>query len=66
MFGQTELHGNQKMLKLDFTLQPGHVLKGYACVSRSLIHFVGYVALQHQLNQTFADRVCLTDLRQTS
>lgn len=45
-----ELNEYQKLVKLDFTLQSvqsSHVLKGQACVTRSSIHFVGYVALHH-------------------
>lgn len=45
-----KLNEYQELVKLEFTLQSvqfSHVLKGQACVTRSSIHFVGYVALHH-------------------
>lgn len=53
-FGQLELlistdFRNWKV-KLDFTLGSSDVLKDQACVSRSLIRFVGFVVLPHLLS----------------
>lgn len=54
----TELHGFQKLVKLDSTLQSNHVLKGQACVTLPSIHFVVYVVLHHHHHCYHQHRYC--------